>query len=85
MSSYNELYFNSWDRYRNATIDRYTQLTWGYETVGQFASFEEINAHLVDIDGQQNRTMIPGDLIYKDQNGDGRIDGLDQCYFGSKA
>jgi hypothetical protein len=82
LTSYNELYFNSWDRYRNATIDRYNQVTWGYETVGQFTSFEEINSYAVDIDGQQNRTMIPGDLIYKDQNGDGRIDALDQRPIG---
>lgn len=78
LQTYNELYSNSWDKYRNATINRYTQITWGYEYAGQFASFEEINAYKVDIDGQGNRTLIPGDLIYKDQNGDGKIDGLDQ-------
>lgn len=78
LSSYNELYFNSWDKYRNATINRYTQRTWGYETVGQFSSFEQINGYKVDIDGQGNRTLIPGDLIYKDQNSDGKIDGYDQ-------
>jgi hypothetical protein len=46
--------------------------------VGQFSSFEDINNYKVDMDGQGNRTIIPGDLIYKDQNGDGKIDGFDQ-------
>ncbi len=82
LTSYNELYFNSLDRYRNSTINRYTQRTWGLETVGQFSSFEEINDYKVDIDGQGNKTLIPGDLIYKDQNGDNRIDGLDQRPIG---
>lgn len=82
LSTYNPQFFNSWDQYRNSNINRYTQLTWGYETVGQFTSFDQINDYKVDIDGQGNKTIIPGDLIYKDQNGDGRIDGLDQRPIG---
>ncbi|MBE7172279.1 MAG: TonB-dependent receptor [Williamsia sp.] len=75
---YNQLYNNSWDKYRTGSINRYTQLTWGYQTIGQFTSFEQINGYKVDIDGQGNSTLIPGDLIYKDQNGDGKIDGYDE-------
>ncbi|RYE12246.1 MAG: SusC/RagA family TonB-linked outer membrane protein, partial [Sphingobacteriaceae bacterium] len=82
LSSYNPQFFNSWDQYRNSNINRYTQLTWGYETSGQFTSFEQINGYKVDIDGQGNKTLIPGDLIYKDQNGDGKIDGYDQRPIG---
>ena len=82
LSAYNELYFNSWDKYRNASVDRYTQLTWGYETIGQFSSFEQINGYKVDVDSKGNSTLIPGDLIYKDQNGDGKIDIYDQRPIG---
>ena len=82
ISTYNELYNNSWDQYRNSTIDRYKNITWGYQTIGQFTSFEQINNYKVDIDGKGNTTLIPGDLIYKDQNGDGKIDGLDQRPIG---
>lgn len=39
---------------------------------------EEIARYPIDIDGQGNRTLLPGDLIYEDTNGDGVIDGLDQ-------
>ena len=82
LNAYNQLYNNSWDKYRSGTINRYTQVTWGYETIGQFTSFEQINGYKTDIDRQGNRTLIPGDLIYKDQNGDGKIDDYDQRPIG---
>jgi hypothetical protein len=43
---------------------------------------DEINNHTVNIDGQGNRTLLPGDLKYKDQNGDGKIDGYDERPIG---
>ena len=36
----------------------------------------------MDIDGQGNSTLLPGDLIYKDFNGDDKIDGFDQRPIG---
>ncbi|WP_423147204.1 SusC/RagA family TonB-linked outer membrane protein [Rubrolithibacter danxiaensis] len=82
LHSYNPLFFNSWDQYRNSTENRFAHIDWGYEVAGQFQSFEQINNYNVNIDGQGNRTLIPGDLIYKDQNGDGKIDGYDQRPIG---
>ena len=82
LESYNPLFFNSWDQYRNSAEGRYSRIEWGYEVDGQFASFEEINNHPVDIDGQGNRTLLPGDLKYKDVNGDNKIDGYDQRPIG---
>ncbi len=75
---YKPTYLNSLDKYRNATEDRFSNFDWGYEVSGQFTTQEQINSYDVDIDGQGNRTLLPGDLIYKDINGDKRIDVLDQ-------
>ncbi len=82
LSTYNPLFFNSWDEYRNSAEDRYQNLTWGYEVVGQFQSQEEINNYPVNVDGQGNKTLLPGDLIYKDVNGDNKIDGYDERPIG---
>ena len=82
LHSYNPLFFNSWDQYRNSSENRFSRIQWGYEVTGQFKSFDDINAYPVNIDGKGNRTLIPGDLIYKDINGDGKIDGYDQRPIG---
>lgn len=82
LDSYNPIFFNSWDRYRNSGEQRYSRIEWGYIVDGQFSSVEQINNYTVDIDGQGNRTLLPGDLIYKDVNGDNKIDGYDQRPIG---
>ncbi len=82
LDSYNPIFFNSWDQYRNSGVNRYSRIEWGYIVDGQFTSVEEINNYTVDIDGQGNRTLLPGDLIYKDINGDNKIDGYDQRPIG---
>ena len=78
LNSYNPLFNNSWDQYRNSRENRFTDKDWGYIYIGQFKSQDEINNYTVDIDGQGNRTLLPGDLIYKDVNGDGKIDDYDK-------
>lgn len=82
LSSYNPLFFNSWDQYRNSSVDRYGRIEWGYVVAGQFASVEEINNYDVNNDGQGNRTLLPGDLKYTDFNGDKKIDQYDQRPIG---
>ena len=82
LNSYKPLFFNSWDQYRNGIDNRFAHIDWGYQVDGQFTSFEQINNYKVNIDGQGNKTLIPGDLIYKDINGDGKIDGYDQRPIG---
>ncbi|WP_026967324.1 SusC/RagA family TonB-linked outer membrane protein [Algoriphagus terrigena] len=78
LESYNPTFSSSWDQYRNSREDRYNSIFWGYETIGQFTSFEEINNYPVNVDGQGNKTLLPGDLIYKDVNNDGKIDSYDE-------
>lgn len=73
---------NSLDQYRNARENRYANQDWGYTVIGQFKSMDEIRSYKVDIDGQGNTTLLPGDLIYKDFNGDGKIDGNDDRPLG---
>jgi TonB-linked SusC/RagA family outer membrane protein len=79
---YKPRFGNSWDQYRTAVVDRYQNITWLYECIGQFKSMEEINTYPVNIDGQGNRTLLPGDLIYKDFNNDGIISNLDMRPLG---
>ena len=78
LDSYKPRFDNSWDQYRHSGENRYKNIDWGYEVEGQFTSQEQINNFKTNIDGRGNSTLLPGDLIYKDQNGDGKIDGYDE-------
>ena len=82
LHSYNPVFFNSLDKYRTSREERFTRIDWGYEVEGQFTSMDEINNYPVNIDGQGNRTLLPGDLKYKDVNGDLKINDLDQRPIG---
>ncbi len=53
---------------------------YGYETAGIYRSDEEYkNSGIQGVNG----TVGAGDIIYKDQNGDKKIDGNDRVYLGS--
>ncbi len=82
VESYKPRFGNSWDEYRSSSEDRYGGIYWGYQVTGQFQSEEEIQRYGVDNDGQGNKTQLPGDLIYKDVNGDGVINGYDERPIG---
>jgi len=55
---------------------------WGFQTNGFFTNQAQIDGHPVDIDLAGNQTMIVGNLIFVDQNGDGIIDWKDQVVIG---
>ncbi len=58
-----------------------SSLVWSmYEAEGLFRSQEEIDNYKVNQDGQGNATLAPGDIKYKDQNGDNVIDTNDLIY-----
>jgi len=82
LNSYKPIFFNSLDKYRNSSENRLTKTDWGYINDGQFTSQEEINSWPINIDGQGNRTLLPGDLKYRDINGDYVINQLDQRPIG---
>lgn len=67
---------NSLDEYFNDQYQR-GQVNWGYVAVGQFKSQQQIDDWSVNQDGQGNRTLRPGDIMYKDLNGDGILDSKD--------
>ena len=75
--TYKPRFAHSWDEYRNSSEGRWNNVNWGYEVAGQFESQEQIDNYDVDVDGQNNSTLLPGDFIYEDQNEDGVIDGFD--------
>lgn len=79
---YNPQFENSWDEYLNSRWERYTDITWGYLSDGQFRTWEEIRTCPIDIDGKANSTLRPGDIRYKDLNGDGIINDMDKRPIG---
>ncbi|MBC3785571.1 SusC/RagA family TonB-linked outer membrane protein [Spirosoma utsteinense] len=82
LSIYKPRFGNSFDEYRNSAVDRWSNINWGYQVAGRFQSQQEIDNYAVDNDGQGNRTQLPGDLIYRDVNGDGIITSLDERPIG---
>ncbi len=79
---YKPRFSNSWNVYRNSIDKRYGYLNWGLEADGQFQSWEEIATWPIDNDRQGNRTLRPGDVKYKDINGDGVINWMDERPIG---
>lgn len=79
---YKPRFGNAYDQYRNSILDRYAFLNWGYESLGQFQSWDEIRNYDIDNDGQGNTSLRPGDIKYNDVNGDKVINGLDQRPIG---
>lgn len=79
---YKPRFGNSWEYYRSSINERYGYITWGYEAIGQFQNWDEILDYPVDIDGQGNRTLRPGDIIYQDVNNDKTINWLDERPIG---
>lgn len=79
---YKPRFSNSWDEYRNSIWHRVGYVNWGYEAVGRFESWEQIATYPIDNDRKGNRTVVPGDIMYKDQNGDGVINYLDERPIG---
>ncbi|MDX1542873.1 MAG: TonB-dependent receptor [Christiangramia sp.] len=52
---------------------------YGYERVGVYQNQAQIDADPIAVENN----LVPGDLIYKDQNGDGVIDDADRLILGS--
>jgi TonB-linked SusC/RagA family outer membrane protein len=81
-AQYKPRWGNSWSEYRGNYMERWADINWGYQVIGQFESQEQIDAYPVNNDGRGNQTHLPGDLIYKDVNGDKVINGLDERPIG---
>jgi TonB-linked SusC/RagA family outer membrane protein len=70
---------NSYDNWRNNPADRWNNVWWGQDYLGQFQSRADIFDYgvIYEYDSQMNTLMLPGDLKYDDWNGDGLINGDD--------
>ncbi|AWW30246.1 SusC/RagA family TonB-linked outer membrane protein [Echinicola strongylocentroti] len=82
LERYKPRFGNSWNQYRDMDDGRWNNINWGYNVVGRFESEEQIENYPVDIDGNGNRNVLPGDFIYEDVNGDGLINNLDERPIG---
>ena len=68
---------SSYDRWRNGSAGRASDIVWMYQYAGQFQSEEEIQSWAVQ-DGQYgNAGELPGDFKYLDVNEDGVINSYD--------
>lgn len=56
-------------------------MNWGYEAIGRLMVGSKCH-YPVDNDRKGNRTVVPGDIMYKDQNNDGVINYLDERPIG---
>ncbi len=69
------------DKWPNLQRKGKSYLVWSmYEADGLFQSYEEIAAWPVDQDGMGNATLAPGDIKYKDLDGDNRLTSNDRSY-----
>jgi len=68
---------SSYDSYKGALTDRYTNIWWDYVYGGQFGSYSQIYGYGVNTGGG-NQSAVPGDYYYQDLNHDGVIDAKDQ-------
>jgi TonB-linked SusC/RagA family outer membrane protein len=75
---------NSWEQYRltGESVNRWSGVNFGYQVIGRFESQEEIDNYTINNDGQGNKSMLPGDFKYKDVNGDGIINAMDERPIG---
>lgn len=79
---YKPRFSNEWDQYRNSSWHRYSGISWGLQSDGQFQTWEEIANWPIDNDRQGNKTLRPGDIKYKDLNHDGIINNMDERPIG---
>lgn len=72
---------NSLANWKNNKTNRWDNVTWGYNLIGQFQNQDELNNSPAQ-DGKGNSTLLPGDYKYEDIDKDGRITGNDQIPIG---
>lgn len=89
LNNYGEVFLNGWDKYRWGQANRWSNVkngaVWMWETIGVFQTQEEIDNYPVNVDGANNVNLRPGDLIFRDVNGDGLIDDYDKRPLGYAA
>lgn len=69
---------SSWDQWRNSPINRWGDIGWGYQVVGQYQNFDEIRNGTIETSANGNAKLLPGDYIHLDTNADGIINDKDR-------
>jgi len=73
-----EAFTNSYSQWRNQQSNRWNDINWGYNYIGQFQSVDELrNAPMQNGDRSNVTRELPGDFQYEDWNEDGIVDGQD--------
>lgn len=67
---------NSLSNWHGQLSHQWNDILWGYKVTGQFQNYQQIYAAPIQ-DGAGNRTLLPGDLEFKDVNHDGQITSAD--------
>ena len=75
---------SGYDKWRNGKDGNWDNSQWGLGVDGRYLNEKEIadGDYLV---GHSKKEQLPGDVIYKDWNGDGYIDNKDQHIIGRKS
>lgn len=76
------MYADENERYRLQQSGEWRNRWFGYKSQGLFRSQQEIDGWPVDQDGQGNRTISPGDIRFKDIDGDNKLTDRDRVEIG---
>lgn len=88
LNNYGELFYNAWDQYKWGRTNRWSNVQsendalWMYEVIGIFESQEQIDNWPIRQTANNNQDLLPGDVIYRDINGDGVINTYDRRPLG---
>lgn len=69
---------SSWDRWRNGSVNRWQDLGWGYQAIGQYQDYNQIRDGVIETGAHANSRTLPGDYIHLDVDGDGKITDKDR-------
>lgn len=76
------VYVDANERYRLQKSGQWRNRWFGYKSDGLFRSQEEIDSYPLDQDGQGNKTISPGDIKFKDIDGDNKLTDRDRVVIG---
>jgi len=80
------MFFNALDKYYYSQNNRWANVSngqvWMLQSIGVFKTQDQIDTYPVNVDGKNNTTLSPGDVIFKDVNGDGVINNSDKRPLG---
>lgn len=83
VTSYTSVGFQSMGPIDRTQVGQPINSFYGYQTMGIFQNQAQINAYTNSSGGLIQPNAVPGDFIWKDNNGDGTISDDDKAFLGS--